>query len=77
MASDEYLWELMMQEAASGALGFEYLNDEPAFVSTSIQNDTPAVPSVGDSINDCKYSILAALCLQCFKLSFIVCSKIN
>lgn len=53
MASDEYLWELMMQEAASGALGFEYLNDEPAFVSTSIQNDTPAVPSVGDSINDC------------------------
>ncbi len=54
MASDEYLWELMMQEAASGALGFEYLNDEPTFVSTSIQNDTPAVPSAGDSINDCK-----------------------
>lgn len=53
MATDEYIWDLVLHEAAAGgALDLEYLNDDRQLYGSSFGKATPTVPSIDNLFTD-------------------------
>jgi len=59
MATDELLWDLMLQEAAGGALEFDYLNDEQqANIIQDASDYSHTVPTIDSIENNCLFDDL-------------------
>lgn len=55
MATDEYIWDLVLQEAAAGGqFDLEYLNDDRQLHGSSLGKATPTVPSIDNLFHDSK-----------------------